>query len=188
MGAGWRATIRGMKLNRIRVAVVVSLSVAAGGGVMKAQNQGAPGGVQVAVPQGSAQDRAAAATQQQRSESGRAWAARSSRRRAGLLVGRGAQHPPARLGGHRRARVGPPVDVAAAAPLQAETSKANPIIIEKILKRFMIVRVTPLSKVNVMKWTVSDIGYLMFQFLTHPLVLFLGNLAGRVAAPQHEDG
>jgi hypothetical protein len=49
--------------------------------------------------------------------------------------------------------------VAAAAPLQAETSKANPIIIEKILKRFMIVRVTPLSKVNVMKWTVSDIGY-----------------------------
>jgi hypothetical protein len=61
-----------MKLNRIRVAVVVSLSVAAGGAVMRAQNQGAPGGVQVAVPQGSVQDRAAAATQQQRQQELRA--------------------------------------------------------------------------------------------------------------------
>jgi hypothetical protein len=61
-----------MNLNRIRVAVIVSLSVAAGGGVMRAQNQGAPGGVQVAVPQGSAQDRAAAATQQQRQQDARA--------------------------------------------------------------------------------------------------------------------
>jgi hypothetical protein len=66
-----RARIRGMKLHGIRAAVVVSLAVAAGGETMRAQTQGTTGGVQVAVPQGSAQDRAAAATQQQRQQDAR---------------------------------------------------------------------------------------------------------------------
>ena len=60
-----------MKLHGIRAAVVVSLAVAAGGGAMRAQTQGTTGGVQVAVPQGSAQDRAAAAAQQQRQQDAR---------------------------------------------------------------------------------------------------------------------
>jgi len=60
-----------MKLHGIRAAVVVSLAVVAGGGAMRAQSQGTTGGVQVAVPQGSAQDRAAAAAQQQRQQDAR---------------------------------------------------------------------------------------------------------------------
>ena len=57
-----------MKLHGIRVAVVVSLTLVAGGAAMRAQQtQGRPG-VQVAVPQGSAQDQAAATTQLQRKE------------------------------------------------------------------------------------------------------------------------
>ena len=49
----------------------MSLAVVAGGGAMRAQTQGTTGGVQVAVPQGSAQDRAAAAAQQQRQQDAR---------------------------------------------------------------------------------------------------------------------
>ena len=59
-----------MKLHVIRAAVV-SLAMVASGGAMRAQTQGTPGGVQVAVPQGSAQDRAAAAAQQQRQQDAR---------------------------------------------------------------------------------------------------------------------
>jgi len=59
-----------MKLHVIRAAVV-SLAMVASGGAMRAQTQGTTGGVQVAVPQGSAQDRAAAAAQQQRQQDAR---------------------------------------------------------------------------------------------------------------------
>jgi hypothetical protein len=59
-----------MKLHGIRVAVVVSVTIVAAGGAMRAQTQGRPG-VQVAVPQGSAQDQAAATTQQQRQQDAR---------------------------------------------------------------------------------------------------------------------
>src|SRR5262245_45680082 len=59
-----------MKLHRIRVAVVVSFTIAAAGGAVRAQTQGRPG-VQVAVPQGSAQDQAAATAQQQRQQDAR---------------------------------------------------------------------------------------------------------------------
>jgi hypothetical protein len=61
-----------MKSHMLRAIVVMSLTVVAGGAAMRAQNQGAPGGVQVAVPQGSAQDQAAVATQQQRQQDARA--------------------------------------------------------------------------------------------------------------------
>jgi len=60
-----------MPMHRIRAAVVVSLAVASCGVAMHAQTQARPG-VQVAVPQGSAQDQAAAATQQQRQQELRA--------------------------------------------------------------------------------------------------------------------
>ena len=60
-----------MQMHGIRVAVLVSVAVAAGGAAMRAQTQARPG-VQVAVPQGSAQDQAAATTQQQRQQEARA--------------------------------------------------------------------------------------------------------------------
>ena len=60
-----------MKLHVIRATVVVFVAMVAGGGAMRAQTQGTTGGVQVAVPQGSAQDRAAAAAQQQRQQDAR---------------------------------------------------------------------------------------------------------------------
>jgi hypothetical protein len=56
----------------IRAVVVVSFAVVVGGGAMRAQTQGTPGGVQVAVPQGSARDQAGAASQQQRQQDARA--------------------------------------------------------------------------------------------------------------------
>ena len=59
-----------MKLGAIRAVAVVSLALVAGGGDMRAQGTG--GGVQVAVPQGSARDQATAATQQQRQQDARA--------------------------------------------------------------------------------------------------------------------
>ena len=58
-----------MKILVIRAVIVLSFAVVAGG-AMRAQ--GTPGGVQVAVPQGSGQGQAAAAAQQQRQQEARA--------------------------------------------------------------------------------------------------------------------
>ncbi|HEY9462517.1 MAG TPA: hypothetical protein VIR54_05470 [Vicinamibacterales bacterium] len=60
-----------MKLHRIRVALLSLVTSVVAGGAMWAQTQGRPG-VQVAVPQGSTQDQAAATTQQQRQQDARA--------------------------------------------------------------------------------------------------------------------
>src|SRR6188768_3104286 len=54
-----------MKLAVIRVALAVSLPVVAGSPALRAQAPQAPNSVQVGVPQGSAQDQAAAAARQQ---------------------------------------------------------------------------------------------------------------------------
>jgi hypothetical protein len=61
-----------MKLLLLWSAIVVSVAVVAGGGAMRAQApQGPGGGVQVAVPQGDAQDQTAAAARRQQQQDAR---------------------------------------------------------------------------------------------------------------------